>query len=169
MTRLLFFAITLLAPISVACAMPAASATPPSQTPTPTNAPPPLTEPPPAVLIYGTTVVEGAAGTRCWVNVCLDYVGPVTPEAPLSVEAGRGFTLNFAAGDPTETAVSWYAVSGPPAAARNGQRLWSIAPTASRPVSVVEIPAEPGQYVLSVFARWEGRGDVSYGWYLEVK
>lgn len=84
-------------------------------------------------------------------------------------EAGRPFTLSFAAGDPDEVALSWYAAPAPMPAVANGQRSWSIDPRSASPAATLEMPAAPGQYILSVFARWDGLGDVSYGWLIDVR
>ncbi len=35
--------------------------------------------------------------------------------------------------------------------------------------TIVELSLEPGLYVLSLFARWQGRGDAAYGFLVEVR
>ncbi|MGD9935601.1 MAG: hypothetical protein AB7T37_18035 [Dehalococcoidia bacterium] len=168
MGRIAFLLLALLTPALTACASGATSAPGPTLTPAPTS-PPATTAPPAAALVYGITPVVGEAGTRCWDRVCIDFVGPVTPELPLVVDAARPFTLSFAAGDPDEVALSWYAALVPMPVAANGQRSWSIDPRSASRATALVMPAEPGQYIFSVFARWDGLGDVTYSWLIDVR
>ncbi|HET7738996.1 MAG TPA: hypothetical protein VFK32_10520, partial [Tepidiformaceae bacterium] len=125
---------------------------------------------PGAVLTSAAGEVDGAVGTRCWGGMCIDMVGPVTQEAPHDVDAGETVSVEFGHGTPDEATYTWMRATDPPPAAANGERSWSglFPPVTEAAGTGLEAPDEPGDYVLIVFAVWQGEGDVSYGFYLRV-
>jgi hypothetical protein len=140
----------------------------PGQTASPTSGVPVSTPPPGASLSVGGASIDGGIGTHCWSGFCRDYTGPITSPLLSQVAPGEAFTLSFQQGTPTEVVISWYKAPAPPPPA-HGVLAWSLDPRTATRAERAEAPAEPGLYVLSVFARWDGKGDVTYGWYIEVR
>ena len=135
---------------------------------------PPGVDPPGARLIAGGVATEGGIGTRCWGDSCVDMVGPVTNIDPIALDANGSFTIELDQGTADELSVTMYDVDGATPAVLAGELAWPLDPGTAAPVggasgSPNTIPAEPGLYVLSVFANWQGKGDVTYGWYIEVR
>lgn len=130
---------------------------------------PAITPAPRATLSAGGRSVTVPGGTRCWANACVDYVGPVSNTTPFALGSGA-LALEFEAGPATDVTVSWYAVGAEPTTATTEGLLWTEpralgqTPAAN---SLATRPAAPGRYLLIVFARWAGRGDVSYAFYVE--
>ena len=55
----------------------------------------------------------------------------------------------------------------------DGQRWWPFPQGENVPLALetqpkTELKLDPGLYVLNLFARWEKRGDVAYGFLIEV-
>jgi hypothetical protein len=141
--------------------------------------------PPPASLeINGTTQIAGV-GTYCWsgptssgemVNACADMIGVPTEHDPLisssPVIAQLSLPLSEA---PSQLALSAFEVSNAhelPETAQ-GYRWWSYTEgfTSQLPLQTsqeINVELEPGLYVFYVFAVWEGKGEVSYGFLVEV-
>jgi hypothetical protein len=145
---------------------------------------PPMTEPPPAVLaINGRTQVAGV-GTYCWsdasggretVSVCADMIGIPTAEQPLAVEGSFSARLELPLDQPPETlGLDVIPVTDEDVIeARDSLRWWrpQVGEHHDLPLdtpSRFSLDLEPGLYVLSVFARWSERGDVNYGFLVEV-
>jgi hypothetical protein len=66
---------------------------------------------------------------------------------------------------------TWHAPTGTPQTTNSGALAWSF-PTAingTPGTDPLTAPAAPGRYILNAFARWAGRGDISYAWYIEVQ
>jgi hypothetical protein len=130
----------------------------------------PLFEPAPgAALSARAGRVPGGIGTHCWDGFCRDMTGPVTGAALFEMAPSEPFALDFEEPDPDEVVLSWYAaptLAPPPS---GGEIAWSIDPRLATRAGAAAAPAEPGLYILAVFARWGGKGDVSYGWYIEVR
>jgi hypothetical protein len=110
-------------------------------------------------------------------GLCLDAIGIPTVPEPLAVAAGRltaTFELN-GPGEPAEVRLTVLPATGEPQAA-NDWLWWPPDPAAaetmpltpsSRPSAALDLAA--GRHVLALFVRWEGVGDVSYGFYLEAE
>ncbi len=115
--------------------------------------------------------ITGAAGTRCWGRMCVDMVGPITPANPTRVRPNERLEVTNDAGAPTEAQYAWLPAPDPAPTTISGERAWSgLFPRENQPwATSVTTPQAPGRYVLIAFAQWQGRGDISYGWYLEVR
>ena len=135
------------------------------------NAIPTIKPPPKAVLrTSGGREVAGGAGTRCWDGMCIDMVGPVSNPDALTLVASEGFVITFEAGPPTAIYEAWRGAPGTGEPATSGERLWK---DPAPPVTMVKAggprpPLQPGRYLYMVFAQWQGKGDISYAWYIEV-
>lgn len=148
--------------------------TPPGETPVPHREPGGGTSIVPAPLAHlkaTSANVDAEGGTRCWGNMCIDYVGPITSPQPTGVPAGQPLTVDYDAGVPTEVTYTWHSPTGMPQATNTGAVSWSF-PTAAGgtpATSPLTAPTAPGKYILNAFAQWSGRGDISYAWYIEVR
>jgi hypothetical protein len=149
--------------------------------PTPTQpAPPsdgPAGESPTPAPVPGLFIVDPAngqgtsatAGTRCWADVCLDYLGPVTTPDPIAFDAGA--TLQWQAEGGTVDTIShvWVSAEGAESEVTSDRtRVW---PRIGGDFSDGEIvvPTEAGDYVLLVFTTYTGGGDVAWGVYVAVE
>ena len=135
------------------------------------NAIPTIKPPPKAVLrTAGGREVTGGAGTRCWDGMCLDMVGPVSNPDAFTLKATEDFTVSYEAGSPTAVYEAWRGASGPGELTASGERLWKdIVPgVAMARAGGPRPPLQPGRYLYMVFAQWQGKGDISYAWYIEV-
>ncbi len=129
-----------------------------------------LTAPPFAVLTTSTgTAVQGGIGTHCWFDgqrgVCVDMIGPITNVDPIRLAVGELYTLDFETLQPTSIEQTWIAVGGVTDQVIAGERAW----TEPRIQHLDGPPTTPGRYILSLFTRWDGYGDVSYGFYIELQ
>jgi hypothetical protein len=124
---------------------------------------------PKATLIAGQLRVPGGHGTRCWEGGCIDYAGPVTNASPIPAAPGSPFEIEFEEGTPDEVTLSWYVAPDTVPPASNGVIGWSVDPGTATPLDGETIPDGPGRYLLAAFARWDGKGDIVYGWYIEVR
>ena len=140
----------------------------PSSTPTEGPPSPDSLGAPGATLTSSQETVAGGIGTRCWAGACIDYTGPVTNADPLELSPGEAFNIEFEEATPAEFVLSLYPAPTTTPTPENGTLSWSIDPSTSTTTDAVA-PAEPGRYIISAFARWDGKGDISYGWYVEVK
>jgi hypothetical protein len=160
-------------------------------TPTPaavdeTGEPPASVEPPPATLTINGQSQESGIGTYCWNSgtegngpgMCADKIGVPTPRDPIQVEAAP-FTAQFTfAPDIVPTGVSLTAIPVSPDDEMTVEgtpewRWWPFGegqtfelPAAS--VTQAELTLEPGLYALTAFTFFEGRGDVVYGFLVQV-
>jgi len=139
---------------------------------TPTSAPDSSTPGPvPGLFLVapdgaGTSAVPG---TRCWVNGCVDYVGPVTNPEPVVFPAGETLQWQAEGGTVTEFQHAWLPVEGVASTiTSDGLRLWStgLGEMVGEPVRT---PSEPGEYVLMVFTRYSNGGDVLFAAYIAVE
>lgn len=139
-------------------------------------------EPPAAVLQVGEDQQVSGIGSYCWtepgseVGICADMIGIPTSPVPLIV--GNPFTALFTfpfsdvpdsltlyifpleEGDKLESEVDGLYWWSPNLEARSISHL-------GRPYET-EVSLEPGLYLLSTGAQWQGIGDVSYGFLVEV-
>lgn len=144
----------------------------------PTNAAVPAaspraTVPPPRSTLRsadGRELVAGI-GTRCWGGVCLDAVGPVSNVDPFPVARGQRLSISFAAGSPDQRVDRVFA-----APSENGSRvladgrLWETFGGPNAPAASALPPDLPsGRYVWVIQAFWNGKGDASYAFYIEIQ
>jgi hypothetical protein len=146
-----------------------------------TRVPPPIgsvAAPPQSTLpdVPGATLVtaDGArveAGTAsyCWAGVCADSQSIVTNVEPVALSRNDGFSISFEAGTPDATTSAWVEAAGAQSAVSPAGRSWSgLMVKLERDEPGAPLPElSAGRYVLVVQAFWEGRGDVTYGFYVE--
>ena len=150
---------------------------------TPTDLPDtdPLADaPPPATLEIGGTVQTAGVGTYCWsgasVAACVDKIGIPTAPDPLKTSSPVTALLTL----PLEQPPTQVSLTIFPAADNElpdtfgGYRWWSFVEgyiSMLEPQTEQDIQAElePGLYIFYVFVVWEGKGDVSYGFLVEVE
>lgn len=142
--------------------------------------------PPPATLTINGATQTAGIGTYCWsatttpgesVQACVDKVGVPTALDPLKSSSPVRGTLTLPVNDPpTQLALTVFPASNvneiksPDAT----HRWWSfiegyVSILALQPSQEIKQDLQPGMYVFYVFALWEGKGDVSYGFLVEVK
>lgn len=125
---------------------------------------------------------KAETGTFCWTGLvkgmCSDAFGHVTPRSPLTVKLRGGplkATLTFSK-TPTSVLLRAFPVASEDElqVGGGGVRVWRDPPGDSQSHDLlpirqqeVELALQPGLYVVNVFTRW-GRGDISYGFLLEV-
>jgi hypothetical protein len=171
-------AIALFIVAGVACsgndASPASPGTAPAKATEKTGASGPTIQPAPDARLRDSTGRETVtpAGTRCWGGGCVDMIGPLTWPYPTVMRPGEALTVAFDAGQPTTAQFAW--VSGPrkqTAPVNRGLVAWEPAEPAGGQTAKLPLraPEAPGDYLLTVFATWQGKGDISYAWYLRVE
>ena len=119
---------------------------------------------------------DGGKGTYCWsgpnYRECKELAAPVTNVEPLVVARGELLTVDFAQDTPGDLSSGWAKVIGTAPPPREGVQVWNddqprsfVSPSGLQ----IEAPRDPGAYLLGLFAKWDGRGDIMYGFYVEVK
>lgn len=154
--------------------------------------PPPTTPaqdaPPSAVLEIGDSTQTAGIGTFCWnikiesgekVDMCVDKIGLPTVQEPIVTTSPVNARLILALQSlPGQLELSVF-----PATAENevtdqidpgGLRYWMPSEGVYHELVLqsaqdITLKLEPGVYVFYVFGVWEGKGDVSYGFLVEVK
>lgn len=140
----------------------------------PATAPPGQTGTPLPVpgAVFGTdsgVLGRMTEGTRCWANVCQDMVGPVTLRDPAAVAVGIPVNVAFEGGDPDEVSFAWVDVAGlTPIEASNGTVTWAVPVRNYTPGDAIVTPAMAGDYVLTVFAKWDSAGDIVFSTYFRI-
>lgn len=125
--------------------------------------------PPSAFIRYEPgDAVELVPGTRCWDGTCVDMAGPLTQVVPLQLYAGEPLAFSFEAGIPDEFTVSWTPAPATAPAPEGDVRVWAGLFTGESSHTGSTVPTQVGQYIVTVFAVWQGKGDVSYGLLAEV-
>ena len=141
--------------------------------------------PPGAVLTVDGVEQKAGLGSYCWNSwvrgICSASGGPVTPSEPLVVHSPVRAELRVGDGQPSiRLRVLPVAQDDGPRDTSQSARMWPFtrewfesalvdqAITAAGPHEL-RLALDPGLYVLSVSARWPGRGrDASYGFLLSV-
>jgi hypothetical protein len=144
---------------------------------------PGIAEPPAALIRIGNQVQEAGVGSYCWpaeagdTAICADKLGIPTFAVPLEVDLSLkvGFELPLA--DPPNTAVLTVMqvnADDEMDISAGGYRWWQpgggeqiLVPLAVQPE--IDLALTEGLYVLNLFAQWQGRGDVSYGFLVEAR
>ena len=140
--------------------------------------------PPPAILEIGGNEQTSGIGDNCWKEenqtsgLCADYKGKITPTEPLLTRSPFTALLRLPLQEPPEELeLRTFRVTDDEELRgfTDGVLVWSIKGNAlnsykrsleSEPEFNLSLP--PGLYVLNVFAKWEGKGDVSYGFLVQV-
>ena len=137
-------------------------------------------EPPPATLEINGSVQTSGIGTFCWSNesggLCADMIGVPTQPDPIITSSPIQAQLHLPLEEPPsnlelqimpvdETSID----VGP----RN-YRWWDYQdqPSGTLPLiseQAIDLSLEPGLYVLRITAWWDGEGDVTYGFLLQVE
>ncbi|MBK9925579.1 MAG: hypothetical protein IPP66_09835 [Anaerolineales bacterium] len=167
---------------------PQSSATPPSNGSPALAATPSHEAPPPAMLTINGTTQTAGIGTYCWkaatssansAEVCVDMVGVPTATEPLKSSLPFSGTLTLPLNDPpTQLVLTVFPASDAneiqlPNDAGN-YRWWNfiegyVSTLALQTSQEIKQDLQPGLYVFYVFAVWDGKGDVSYGFLVEAK
>lgn len=162
-------------------------ATSPTGQPTPTRgAESPAVAPPPALVEIASRQQISGIGTYCWtqptgketaMGVCADMVGIPTAEEPITTTSP--FTAIFWLAPeekPDELQLEVISVTAEDELSPRpaGQRTWSFRSGERYSLprerqSSIELTLEPGQYVLSLYARWSAWGSVQYGFLVDVQ
>lgn len=144
--------------------------------------------PPPATLeINGTTQAAGV-GSFCWnstttngesVGMCADKIGLPTVNDPLIAKSPVTARLILPLNDPPkQLALSVFQATVDNTvkvdAGSDKFRYWMPAEGVNRELALqtkqeITLELKPGLYVFYVFTVWEGKGDVSYGFLVEVQ
>ena len=135
------------------------------------------------LVIAGNEQIAGL-GSYCWRYedgrpLCTSSIG--IPTAQDALPAGSPFTarLRLPVERPvTESQLTVYRVTVDDQldSVARGLRWWRPKGETREPLTLtlegettVELSLEPGLYVLSLFARWQGHGDAAYGFLVEVR
>jgi len=143
-------------------------------------------EPPPAILTVAGQEQLSGIGSYCWnanaregglVGLCVDTIGIPTAPEPLAVSTSFTATVQLPIAEkPEQLALQIIPVTDQdqldvgPAPWRwwpGGGGTQQALPLAQEPGFALSL--DPGLYVLSLFARWPERGDVTYGFLVEVQ
>lgn len=140
--------------------------------------------PSPALLKINGNEQTSEIGSNCWkvenetYSLCLDTVGIITPTEPLLARSPFTAHLRLPLREsPDEAGFSATRVTDDDELKEVGNNVrawrfkgkagnWSNLP--SEPEPDINLSLEPGLYVLNVFVKWEGKGDVSYGFLVKV-
>lgn len=140
--------------------------------------------PPPAILEIEGMKQSAGIGSSCWkvenetYSLCTDMIGVITPAEPLLTKSPFTAILRFPLQEPhDELEFSTFRVTDDDELkeAANGVRAWRFKGNAlnryKRPFELepeFNISLPPGLYVLNVFTKWKEKGDVSYGFLVQV-
>lgn len=140
--------------------------------------------PPPAILKINGNEQTSGIGSSCWkvenetYSLCSDTVGIITPKEPLfSISPFTAHLRLPFLEPPEEFGFSATRVTDDDELKEvgNGVRAWRFKGKAGNwtnlpkePEPHINLSLEPGLYVLNVFVKWEGKGDVSYGFLVKV-
>lgn len=143
--------------------------------------------PAPSYLEVNGKFQTATVGSYCWsyldennepVDACSDSIGISTPIEPLPAETiiMAQFSLPYATPPNRLSLVVFTASSENEISLEDGAdlRLWSYTEGINReldlqPRQEVKIELEPGLYVFYVSAGWDDKGEVMYGFLVEVK
>ena len=130
--------------------------------------------PPTAFLrVPGGAAAEGGMGSCCWAGggerICRDTAGPVTAAEAIAVAPNAGIAISFASETPTSTTLGWFVAEGPIPPEKAGFRTWPAPLDGDSVEAGTRAPTLPGFYLLTLDARWSGKGDASYAWYIEER
>jgi hypothetical protein len=159
-----------------------AAITPTEVPPTPTALPTDGSPPPASLEIDGATQTAGV-GTYCWTSdttgMCVDKIGLPTTKDPLTTTSPVNARLALPLPEaPTQLQLSVFpATEGNEVKVNGGGEdflYWMPAEGLNRELALqssqeITLELDHGLYVFYVFAVWEEKGDVSYGFLVEVQ
>lgn len=140
------------------------------------------TEPPPAILQIGEAEQVSGISGYCWTipgeehGICADGIGFGTSSVPMMVEGSfvAGFTNPLSASlDSLSLSIRHLTLADKLQDEPGGMYWWrpqseeQILKRLS-PTHEVELSLIPGLYLFNYFAKWEGTGDVTYSFLVEV-
>ncbi len=153
----------------------AATATSGGSESTPTASPGETATPGPVLGLFVADPTTGIgtqalAGTSCLSNKCVDYIGPVTSDEPVTFTAGADLGWQVEGGTAVETSVAW--VPNDEATVEDGgdgTLVWKAGDLVYSESDRIVVPEEPGDYLLSIFMRYASGDDVTWGVYVHVE
>ena len=133
--------------------------------------------PPPAILQIQNVEQISAIGTYCWSGECADMIGIPTPKEAIVTSSPFIATLRLPINAPAnslELRVSRVSDKNELQANQSGYRWWepylgkfdNLLPEKEQ---TINLKLKSGLYVIVVFAQWDQKGDVLYGFLVEVK
>ena len=143
--------------------------------------------PAPSYLEINGQFQTAKVGSYCWdyldennepVGACMDSIGISTPIEPLPAEKTitAQFSLPYTTPPKTLSLLVFAASSENEIPLEEGGdlRLWSYTEGINRelvlqPSQELKIELEPGLYVFDIWAVWDDKGEVTYGFLVEVK
>ncbi len=133
--------------------------------------------PPPAILQTQSIEQISAVGTYCWSGGCADMIGIPTPKEAIVASSQFVATLRLpinASPNTLEIRVNSVSEINELQANALNYRWWEAWQGKYNSLSLekeqtINLELEQGLYVISVFAQWNQRGDVIYGFLVEVK
>ena len=141
-------------------------------------------DPPPAILKINENEQTSGIGSNCWkvenetYSICADTIGIITPAEPLLTRSPFTAHLTLPLQEsPEELRFSTTRVTDDDELreAVNDVRAWRFEGNSgdwnklpSVRESDMNLSLEPGLYVLNIFVKWEEKGDVSYGFLVQV-
>ncbi len=145
-----------------------------------------IKSPQPAQLVIAGQTQLGGVGSYCWTannaSACVDTIGIPTSGEPLQTEGTFTAQVNFPYREPiTDLGFYLVQVTGeeqmdtealgyrwwPPAGAVEGSQFITLTPPRQNPTAI-DLTLDPGLYLFQVFVIYEGLGDVTYGFLVEV-
>jgi predicted small lipoprotein YifL len=149
---------------------------------------PPDGSPPPATIEINGAIQVAGVGSFCWnsktsngasVDMCADKIGLPTLHDPLISSSPVTAHLILPINDPPkQLGLSVFQATADNEvkmdAGTDKFRYWMPAEGVNRELALqtnqeITLELKPGLYVFYVFAVWEGKGDVSYGFLVEVQ
>jgi len=153
-------------------------------TPTPSLTPSGGSAPPLATLVIAGKEQIAGLGSFCWrkengAPFCSDTIGIPTAQEALPADSPFAARLRLVVEPPvteSQLSVRPVTVDDQVDSEARGLRWWRPKGEVREQFtltledeSIVELSLEPGLYVLSLFVRWQGWGDASYGFLVEVQ
>lgn len=118
-------------------------------------------EPPTIWLVYEGDIYTGVRGSYCWAGKCVDTSPPEpTGVAGVAKASSIGFISNSLI-ERSSMDVRLLTVDD------LGSTLW-VSELESEELDIYRVDVESGEYIVDVFVRWEGLGDVKYAFKISV-
>jgi hypothetical protein len=150
---------------------PTAESSSPTSTPGSSEPGTPAPEPGLFVVEPGTgNGTQATPGTRCWGNGCVDYIGPVTRDEPVTFTAGAELGWQAEGGTADEVSHAWVSRGDvEPADVGDNTLLWRVTNLDFDGGDQISVPDDPGEYLLVIFIRYTSGDDVLWGLYVNAE